>query len=72
MDDIVRYTALLEGAYLLKISFSSCSEQNGPRLATNSVEQGALSPWAAADAVLVGVVLLMGLASMGLAAARWE
>lgn len=30
-------------SYLAKISFSSCSDTNWPRLATNSVEQGALA-----------------------------
>lgn len=33
----------LRPSYLAKISFSSCSDTNWPRLATKSVEQGALA-----------------------------
>jgi hypothetical protein len=66
--------------HLLKRSFSSCSEENCPRLATNSVEHGELLVCAAADtpglcevvctcsvpAVLT--LVLRGLVKMGVAA----
>ena len=65
--------------YLENRSFSSCSEQNGPKFATKRVVQGPLlllllfTKAAEVDWFVVAVVVVepTGLPSMGLAAAMW-
>lgn len=43
MDDFTNiFCGFMTNTYLLNISLSSCSDTNCPRLATKSVEQGAL------------------------------